>query len=65
MKRDDGTVGREGHSMTVQGYATIQKNSSGARGETVMVADGWFEAVSYISLGYNWTNLAVTEFYLR
>lgn len=65
ISESDGSVGRQGHSMAVQGYATLQKKGSGTNVETVMVADGWFEPVRYINLDYNWTDIAVTEFYLK
>ena len=32
---------RSGHSMAVQGYATIQSKSSGNQLHTLMVFDGW------------------------
>ena len=34
---------RSGHSMAVQGYATIQSKSSGNQLHTLMVFDGWNE----------------------
>ena len=40
---------RSGHSMAVQGYATIQSKSSGNQLHTLMVFDGWNEYVRYLN----------------
>ena len=54
---------RSGHSMAVQGYATIQSKSSGNQLHTLMVFDGWNEYVRYLSLDFgNWTDLRGTTF---
>ena len=54
---------RSGHSMAVQGYATIQSKSSGNQLHTLMVFDGWNEYVRYLNLDFgNWTDLRGTTF---
>ena len=59
----DQVIIRSGHSMAVQGYATIQSKSSGNQLHTLMVFDGWNEYVRYLNLDFgNWTDLRGTTF---
>ena len=60
---DEDDSKRSGHSMAVQGYATIQSKSSGNQLHTLMVFDGWNEYVRYLNLYFgNWTDLRGTTF---
>ena len=57
---DEDDSKRSGHSMAVQGYATIQSKSSGNQLHTLMVFD---EYVRYLNLDFgNWTDLRGTTF---
>lgn len=47
ITRPDGST--SGHSMAVEGYATIQKKSSGKKVQTLMVYDGWGTAVRFLN----------------
>ncbi|EGX72255.1 hypothetical protein HMPREF9457_02428 [Dorea formicigenerans 4_6_53AFAA] len=59
----EGTNERSGHSMAVQGYATIKNKNSGAQLQTLMVFDGWNEYVRYLNLNFgHWTDLRGTTF---
>lgn len=54
---------RVGHSMAVQGYATLYNYSSGETIHTFMVFDGWNTYVRYLNFDFeNWTDLRGTSF---
>ena len=60
---DENTGSRVGHSMAVQGYATIQAYNSGKIVNTLMIFDGWGEAVRYLNFDFDsWTDIAGTTF---
>lgn len=54
---------REGHSMAVEGYATLLEYNSAQAVHTLMVFDGWGDTVRYLNFDFdNWTDLAGTTF---
>lgn len=54
---------RSGHAMTVEGYATLRAYNSGNTVHTLMVFDGWGDAVRYLNFDFdNWTDIAGTTF---
>lgn len=55
--------GRAGHSLTVEGYASYLKNSSGKRVNTVLVYDGWNTYVRYLNIDYNFMDSTGTEYF--
>lgn len=59
----DGEVVSEGHSMAVEGYATIRGNTSGNTIRTLMVFDGWTEGVRFLNYDFeNWNYLTGVAF---
>lgn len=54
---------RSGHSMAVEGYATLRANNSGNALHTLMVFDGWGDTVRYLNFDFDsWTDIAGTTF---
>lgn len=59
----DHTNERSGHSMAVEGYATLRANNSGNTVDTLMVFDGWGDGVRYLNFDFdNWADIAGTTF---
>lgn len=52
LPNSDGVIGRSGHSMTVEGYATLSSNSTGAYFNALVVADGWTSNARCLNFGY-------------
>lgn len=60
---EDGTSTRSGHSMTVEGYTTLQGKTTGNTIRTLMVFDGWNEYVRYLNFdSEDFTELESTVF---
>lgn len=54
---------RSGHSIAVEGYATIRAYDSGNTVHTLMVFDGWGDVVRYLNFDFNnWTDISGTTF---
>lgn len=54
---------RSGHSMTVEGYASVSEKNTGKDIDMLMVFDGWNEYIRYLNFDFNgWMDLRGTNF---
>ena len=54
---------RAGHSMAVEGYATLRAYNSGNTVHTLMVFDGWGDTVRYLNFDFDsWTDISGSAF---
>lgn len=49
---DKGEITRSGHGMAVEGYAILKKGTISEDINTLIVADGWYDAARYLSFYY-------------
>lgn len=54
---------RSGHSMAVEGYASLSEKNSGKDVDMLMIFDGWNEYIRYLNFDFNgWMDLRGTNF---
>lgn len=48
-----GTVGGTGHAMAVEGYTVIKAKNTGKTLNTLIVADGWYDTLTYLNYDHS------------